>query len=45
VLLLLLLQVKYAQDQDFFYAQYVLLFARLAKMGHRNMDLITVPGI
>jgi hypothetical protein len=43
LLLLLLLQVKYAQDQDFFYAQFALLFSRLAHMGHRNIDIMTVP--
>jgi hypothetical protein len=45
LLLLLLLQVRFAQDQDFFYAQYALLFSRLAKMGHKNMDIMTVPGM
>jgi hypothetical protein len=44
-LLLLLLLVRFAQDQDFFYAQYALLFSRLAKMGHKNIDIMTVPGM
>jgi hypothetical protein len=43
-LLLLLLQVRYAEDQDFFYAQYASLYAHLANLGYRNNEIVTVTG-
>jgi hypothetical protein len=42
--LLLLLQVKYAEDQDFFYAQYTSLYSNLVNLGYKNNEIVTVTG-
>jgi hypothetical protein len=44
LLLLLLPQVKYAEDQDFFYAQYTSLYSNLANLGYKNNEIVTVTG-
>jgi hypothetical protein len=38
------LQVKYAEDQDFFYAQYASLYSNLANLGYKNNKIVTVTG-
>jgi hypothetical protein len=44
VLLLLLLQVKYIEDQDFFYAQYAALYSNLANLGYQSNEIVPVTG-
>jgi hypothetical protein len=39
-----LLQVKYAEDQDFFYAQYTSLYSNLASLGYKNNEIVAVTG-
>uniref|UniRef100_A0A383VUW9 Plant heme peroxidase family profile domain-containing protein n=1 Tax=Tetradesmus obliquus TaxID=3088 RepID=A0A383VUW9_TETOB len=36
--------VKYAEDQDFFYAQYASLYSNLANLGYKNSDITTLSS-